>query len=166
MSDRETLEHRELWPAGGEANPRPSERLRQRVMAATRQTSRFEGFTKRFAACIGSSEDVARQMLVRIDDEAAWHATQNPGHRTMKICGYGEASADKLMLVAIEPGCLVPLHRHRNDELAFCMQGGAELRPGLVIEPGDFVITPAGELHRCLSVRRQACIMLLRRRRA
>jgi len=167
MADRESLVLGELLAAeAGDEPVRPSERLRQRVLGMTQQARRFEGFAERLAACMGCSTEAARVVLAKIDDDDAWSKSKVPGQRVMRLQGDGAQSADALVLVAIQPGFTVPMHRHSSDELAFCIQGGAEVRPGLVIEPGDFAITPAGVLHSCHSVRHETCIMLLRRRGA
>ena len=145
------------------AAQRPSERLRARLLAATQEATRFEGFIDRLAVLFGGSHEHARAMVARIDREEAWLECGVPGHRYIPIPGYGDAARDLLMWIRIEPGHVFPTHTHPTAELSFCIQGGARIRESLVLEAGDFLITEAGEAHACHSVRGEPCIMLLRR---
>ena len=154
----------EVLRDGEPAAPRPSRRLRERLLAATRQASRFEGFVDRLAALIGGTPDQARQLVERIDRQDTWVESTIPGHRFMPIQGHDAAAADVLEFVWVEAGWPFPTHSHQTDELSFCIQGGARMCEDLVLEPGDFLVTAAGKLHGGHSVDGEPCIMLLRRK--
>lgn len=154
----------EVLRPGEPAAPRPSERLRERLLAATRQASRFEGFIDRLAALIGGTSDQARQLVEQIDRRDSWIESTIPGHRFMPVLGYGAAAADALKLVWVESGHPFPMHSHPTDELSFCIQGGARICEDLVLEPGDFLVIEAGQPHGGHSLEGEPCIMLLRRK--
>lgn len=77
--------------------------------------------------------------------EAAW----NPARHVEKILGR-EGDGD-FSLACWEPGQISPNHCHPwATEIYFCYQGGGEMWTEdrtVPIEPGGFVVHPAGELH-------------------
>jgi 2,4'-dihydroxyacetophenone dioxygenase len=51
----------------------------------------------------------------------------------------------RVLLLRLEPGCVVPPHRHTGDVHAFNLEGSRELIDnGQVVGPGDYVYEPAG----------------------
>lgn len=47
-------------------------------------------------------------------------------------------------LLRLEPGTVIPLHRHTGEIHAWNLQGSRELVTGEVIGPGEYVYEPAG----------------------
>src|SRR5262249_19334430 len=47
-------------------------------------------------------------------------------------------------LLRIEPGIVIPLHRHSGEIHAFNLEGSRELCTGELIGPGDYVYEPVG----------------------
>ena len=137
--------------------------LRQRLLTSLETESRFEGCVERLAACLQSSEAMARTVIAEIDREAGWVDKGIPGHRVKAVQGGALAESDSIGLVRIEPGYAYPPHHHAEAELAFCMQGRADLLDGPLLHPGDYWVVPARTLHGCRSIGEQDCIVLLRR---
>ena len=51
----------------------------------------------------------------------------------------------RVLLLRLEPGCVVPPHRHTGDVHALNLEGSRELIDnGRVVRPGDYVYEPAG----------------------
>jgi quercetin dioxygenase-like cupin family protein len=51
----------------------------------------------------------------------------------------------RVLLLRLEPGCVVPPHRHTGDVHAFNLEGSRELIDnGQIVGPGDYVYEPAG----------------------
>jgi quercetin dioxygenase-like cupin family protein len=49
-------------------------------------------------------------------------------------------------LLRIEPGAVVPVHRHTGEVHTFMIEGERELHTGEIIGPGDYVFEPAGHI--------------------
>ncbi len=49
-------------------------------------------------------------------------------------------------LLRIEPGTVIPLHRHTGEIHAFNLEGTRELCTGEIIRPGEYVYEPAGNV--------------------
>ena len=49
-------------------------------------------------------------------------------------------------LLRIEPGTVIPLHRHTGEIHAFNLEGTRELCTGEIIGPGDYVYEPEGNV--------------------
>ncbi len=47
-------------------------------------------------------------------------------------------------LLRLEPGIVVPLHRHTGEVHAFNLEGSRQLGTGEIIKPGDYVYEPTG----------------------
>jgi len=51
----------------------------------------------------------------------------------------------RVLLLRLDPGCVVPAHRHTGDVHAFNLEGQRELiDSGELVRPGDYVYEPAG----------------------
>jgi 2,4'-dihydroxyacetophenone dioxygenase len=49
-------------------------------------------------------------------------------------------------LLRLEPGTVIPLHRHTGEIHAINLQGSRELASGELVGPGDYVFEPAGNV--------------------
>jgi hypothetical protein len=49
-------------------------------------------------------------------------------------------------LLRLEPGAVIPVHRHTGEVHAFNLEGTRELCTGELIGPGDYVYEPAGNI--------------------
>ncbi|MEW6737849.1 MAG: 2,4'-dihydroxyacetophenone dioxygenase family protein [Acidobacteriota bacterium] len=49
-------------------------------------------------------------------------------------------------LLRLEPGEVIPLHRHTGEVHAFNLEGSRQLHTGELIGPGDYVYEPAGNI--------------------
>jgi len=52
----------------------------------------------------------------------------------------------RALLLRLEPGTLVPLHRHLGEVHAFNLSGTRQLDTGELIGPGQYVYEPAGNV--------------------
>lgn len=51
----------------------------------------------------------------------------------------------RVLLLRLDPGCVVPPHRHTGDVHAFNLEGSRELvDSGQIVKAGDYVYEPAG----------------------
>ena len=64
-------------------------------------------------------------------------------------------------LLRIEPGTVIPLHRHTGEIHAFNLEGTRELCTGEVIRPGDYVYEPAGNVDTWKAVGDVPCIIFV-----
>jgi 2,4'-dihydroxyacetophenone dioxygenase len=67
-----------------------------------------------------------------------------PGE-SIKPLRFLSGNRGRVLLLRLEPGCVVPPHRHTGDVHAFNLEGSRELVDnGQVVGPGDYVYEPAG----------------------
>ena len=64
-------------------------------------------------------------------------------------------------LLRIEPGTVIPLHRHTGEIHAFNLEGTRELGTGEIIRPGDYVYEPAGNVDTWKAVGDVPCIIFV-----
>lgn len=64
-------------------------------------------------------------------------------------------------LLRIEPGTVIPLHRHTGEIHAFNLEGSRELCTGEVIAPGEYVYEPAGNIDTWKAVGDVPCIIFV-----
>jgi len=51
-----------------------------------------------------------------------------------------------IALLRIQPGAVVPVHRHTGEVHSFTIEGERELHTGEIVGPGDYVFEPAGHV--------------------
>ncbi len=51
-----------------------------------------------------------------------------------------------MLLLRVEPGTLIPRHRHEGDVHAFNLAGRRELHTGEIVGPGGYVYEPPGNV--------------------
>ena len=64
-------------------------------------------------------------------------------------------------LLRIEPGTVIPLHRHTGEIHAFNLEGTRELCTGEIIRPGDYVYEPAGTVDTWKAVGDVPCVIFV-----
>ena len=64
-------------------------------------------------------------------------------------------------LLRIEPGTVIPLHRHTGEIHAFNLEGTRELCTGEIIRPGDYVYEPAGNVDTWKAIGDVACVIFV-----
>jgi 2,4'-dihydroxyacetophenone dioxygenase len=64
-------------------------------------------------------------------------------------------------LLRIEPGTVIPLHRHSGEIHAFNLEGWRELCSGELIGPGDYVYEPAGNIDSWKVVGDAPCVIFV-----
>lgn len=73
-----------------------------------------------------------------------WKATSWPGIR-LSFLGQG-AAAHRAVLIAMDPHCAYPRHRHLGDEEVFVLAGSYRDAAG-EYRAGEFLLNPAGSIH-------------------
>jgi quercetin dioxygenase-like cupin family protein len=64
-------------------------------------------------------------------------------------------------LLRIEPGTIIPLHRHSGEIHAFNLEGWRGLCSGELIGPGDYVYEPAGNVDSWRVVGEVPCVIFV-----
>lgn len=64
-------------------------------------------------------------------------------------------------LLRIEPGTVIPLHRHTGEIHAFNLEGTRELCTGETIRPGEYVYEPSGNVDTWRAVGDVACVIFV-----
>ena len=64
-------------------------------------------------------------------------------------------------LLKIEPGTVIPLHRHTGEIHAFNLEGTRELCTGELIGPGEYVYEPAGNVDWWKAVGDVPCVIFV-----
>jgi 2,4'-dihydroxyacetophenone dioxygenase len=68
----------------------------------------------------------------------------------------------RVLLLRLEPGCVVPPHRHTGDVHAFNLTGYRELiDSGEVVGPGDYVYEPAGNADTWRAIGDEPCTVFI-----
>ena len=68
----------------------------------------------------------------------------------------------RVLLLRLEPGCVVPPHRHTGDVHAFNLEGSRELLDsGQIVGPGDYVYEPAGNADTWRAVGDSPCTVFI-----
>ena len=128
---------------------RPSERIRDSLLAGLDPSTRFEGFVERVVAFFDLPVDRAREILSALDDVAggAWEAGPAPGSRVFHLDGGSRVAAADCGLVHVEPGRVFHPHRHIGDEWSLVLQGRAQEDSGRFWDVGDILYKPPGSVH-------------------
>ena len=131
-------------------NPlRPSDELRDAVLASVNAETRFEGFVDRLASLFDLGEEPVRELLAKIDDTSnnIWESTIIPGVRILRFSGGPRLADATCGIVHVKPGRIFPAHRHQDEELSLVLQGRAREDTGLIFQPGDINRRSAGSEH-------------------
>jgi 2,4'-dihydroxyacetophenone dioxygenase len=68
----------------------------------------------------------------------------------------------RVLLLRLEPGCVVPPHRHTGDVHAINLTGHRELiDSGEIVGPGDYVYEPAGNADTWRAIGDEACTVFI-----
>ena len=129
---------------------RPSDGLRERVLASVEPASRFEGFVPRFARLFDVSEARAREILAvatDTDPRQGWVDTPLPGVRLYHFAGGPRVAAADCGLVRVDAGLPFPNHRHLGREWNFILTGGFDDSSGESFLPGDLLVRETDTTH-------------------
>lgn len=142
---RNALQHIAL----AEEPVRPSASLRNRVLEATQDVTRFAGFLERFADLFDLDRTTSQDLLAKIDpiSNHAWESTVFPGVKIMKFCGGPRVASATCGIVQVKAGKLFPAHRHQGDETTLVLQGKAQDDSAKTLLAGDIFHLPPGSSH-------------------
>ncbi|HJV91431.1 MAG TPA: 2,4'-dihydroxyacetophenone dioxygenase family protein [Holophagaceae bacterium] len=82
----------------------------------------------------------------------------NPGI-AFKPLAYFPDNAGWQLLLRVEPGTVIPLHRHTGEVHAFNLAGHRRLDTGEVVGPGMYVFEPAGNVDTWQAIGDEPCII-------
>ncbi|HMV63509.1 MAG TPA: cupin domain-containing protein [Rhodocyclaceae bacterium] len=89
---------------------------------------------------IRASRDAGKDFInVRIED-GEWESLV-PGVRVKRLC-----QRQRAVLLDLQPGAIIPFHRHHEDEECVVLRGEAELG-GITVREGDYHLASAGSRH-------------------
>jgi len=84
-----------------------------------------------------------------------------PGE-SIKPLRFLSGNRGRVLLLRLEPGCVVPPHRHTGDVHAFNPEGSRELLDsGQIVGPGDYVYEPAGNADTWRAVGDSPCTVFI-----
>ena len=84
-----------------------------------------------------------------------------PGE-SIKPLRFLSGNRGRVLLLRLDPGCVVPPHRHTGDVHAFNLEGSRELLDsGQIVGPGDYVYEPAGNADTWRAVGDTACTVFI-----
>jgi 2,4'-dihydroxyacetophenone dioxygenase len=93
-------------------------------------------------------------------DELPWQKV-SPGFSLKVLHGGGDEDT-RVLLLRLEPGTLVPLHRHTGEVHAFNLSGYRELvEQGEVVGPGGYVYEPPGNVDSWRAVGDEPVVVLV-----
>lgn len=125
----------------------PSSALFARMDASIHHLERFASFAPRLAELLALSKDDARRALHVYDKPEAMTPTARPGMRAETIPpGPGKAGMTALF-ACFDPGCLVAEHYHDREEHVIVFQGAFRTDDGVVVGPGQELVSPKGTSH-------------------
>lgn len=84
-----------------------------------------------------------------------------PGFHLKVLRGGGDDDT-RVLLLRVEPGTLIPLHRHTGEVHAYNLAGERELvETGEVVGPGGYVYEPPGNVDSWRAVGREPAVVLV-----
>jgi len=85
----------------------------------------------------------------------------SPGFSLKLLRGGGDDDT-RVLLLRVEPGTLVPLHRHHGEVHAFNLSGSRRLlETGEVVGPGGYVYEPLGNVDSWMAVGEEPAVVLV-----
>lgn len=98
-------------------------------------------------------------------DRLPWQPI-SPGFSLKLLRGGGDDDT-RVLLLRLEPGTLVPLHRHAGEVHAYNLSGRRELiETGQVVGPGGYVYEPPGNVDSWMAVGDEPVVVLVAARGA
>jgi quercetin dioxygenase-like cupin family protein len=92
-------------------------------------------------------------------DTIAW-IPGGPG-KCSKPLRFLPANRGFVELFRLDPGTIVPLHRHTGEVHAFNLEGSRQLGTGEIIGPGEYVYEPAGNVDSWKVVGNEPAVLLV-----
>ncbi len=141
----------------------PSERLRERLLAVTQPDTRFEGFIDRLSSFLDLTVESVRELLTMVDKvpDSPWIESGFPGIRVLRSTPGPRLAGTACQLISMEPGAVLPKHRHLGDEWGFVLQGRAIENETRLFAPGDVVHKPMNSTHMVRAVDDEPCIFIV-----
>ncbi len=139
----------------------PGPRLRERILASIEPSTRFEGFTERFAELFDLDRKESRRLLAKIDQSQAseWASSIFPGVRLLKFPGGPRVADATCGLISIKANTIFPRHRHRGEERVLVLQGRARENTGRLFQPGDLLISEPESEHAFMTLGPGPCVL-------
>lgn len=131
----------------------PSTALRDRILASTEKSHRFDDLEARVAELLDVTPAAAGALLRGIDGPpGAWDGGPRSGVALLHLDGGPSVKDAVTGFVRVEVGAEFPEHSHVGDEVVLVLQGAFEDSDGTVFRAGDEAWMPAGSTHRFRSL--------------
>jgi hypothetical protein len=114
----------------------PSPGARARLLADLAGPDRFRPFFAELARRFDLGVEAVRALLARIDDPAAWEATEIPWVKLIHFDGGPALAGADAGFVRVSAGTRFPRHGHRGREMAFVLEGRM-IQDARTFGPGD-----------------------------
>ncbi len=92
------------------------------------------------------------------DTETLPWVTSSPG-LSLKLLRGAPTDRVRVLLLRLEPGAVVPLHRHTGEVHALNLSGRRRLHTGEIVGPGGYVYEPAGNVDSWAAIGDQPVIL-------
>lgn len=139
---------------------RPSEGLRDRLLASTAGDDNFSGYLERAAQMFDLSVEQTRRVLAAY--QARSLPTEHPAEGiaiTQVQAGPGRENC-AVTITQLDPGASIPSHGHHGDEWGLVLKGHLADDLGAHAFPGDYVRTEKGSVHRVWNAGAVPCVVI------
>lgn len=128
---------------------KPSNTLKQSILATLNKTTPFEGYTERFMALFDLNKEQVRELLKKAAavTDNTFKPSGIPGAQLFYFNGGPRVSSATCGLLKLEPGRIFPAHQHQGNEHALILQGSAIDQSGQSYHPGDVMHYRKGSSH-------------------
>ena len=109
---------------------------RAHLLAALNGPDRFRPFFAELSRRFDLAVDTIRALVARIDDPAAWEATEVPWVKLIHFSGGPALGAADAGFVRVGAGTRFPRHSHNGPEMSFILEGRM-IEGDRVYAPGD-----------------------------
>ncbi len=130
------------------APAQPSSSLFERVGSSLDHLERFAPFAPRLAELLALEPDDARRVFHVFERLEDWRPKVDwPGMRADLLPSGPGASDVTALLVCFDAGGTVGRHRHMQEERVIVFQGAFKTDAGVLVGPGDELVSPVGSEH-------------------
>jgi hypothetical protein len=139
----------------------PPSRTRARLMAELTGGARYLPFAADLARHFELDSARLHELLGRMADPAAWNTGIDPTIGYLHFRPGAALVPLRAGIVRMRAGARVPIHRHRDRELTYVLEGAVVDGSGQRFAPGDALLAPAGSVHALAIDSGADCVMAL-----
>ena len=140
----------------------PTPALRERLLASTREETRFDGFVQRLTGMLELGSARVRALLADVATApgAPWVPGVADGNELRHFDAGPSLAEAHCGLVRLEPGLGFPRHEHQGLEHTFVLAGAME-DAGQILLPGDELVLESDSVHDFRSVGEEALVFVV-----